>query len=126
MNFSCIWWLTFTSFLYLSFTVYTVSGKCSGRWAIHSCYGGNGKRSGFDNPSLNTDTDNQKQLLLKRLLLRDVPDTDRDWEESLGEDFEREEVDDLSQPDIRQLTDLVRELLMQKKFRNGMDRQQLA
>lgn len=72
---------------------------------------GNGKRSGFDNPSLNTD--NQKQLLLKRLLLRAEPETDRprEWEESIGQDFEREELDNLSQPDIRQLTDLVRELV---------------
>jgi hypothetical protein len=33
------------------------AGKCTGRWAIHACGGGNGKRSDIDYPSLPSDED---------------------------------------------------------------------
>jgi len=35
--------------IYLASTA--MAGKCSGKWAIHACGGGNGKRSDLDNPS---------------------------------------------------------------------------
>lgn len=64
------------AFLTISFCVYifctftTVYGRCSGRWAIHACYGGNGKRS--SPPEHNSQSDlNDKQFILRQLLLSD-------------------------------------------------------
>jgi len=46
-------WLLLLIFLYLGSLA--DAGKCTGRWAIHACGGGNGKRSDIDYPSLPDD-----------------------------------------------------------------------
>jgi len=43
-------WLLLPICFYLGSTA--DAGKCTGRWAIHACGGGNGKRSDIDYPSL--------------------------------------------------------------------------
>jgi len=55
----------------------SVSGKCRGSWAIHACFGGNGKRSSL--PSLPSPTHHRATVLdklppatLSQLLLRDL------------------------------------------------------
>lgn len=70
MQRTCVLWLSCTVVIYFFSTVTTVYGrKCSGRWAIHACYGGNGKRSGP--PSDSSDTlDRSKPFILGQLLLK--------------------------------------------------------
>jgi hypothetical protein len=56
---SCLYLLAFTS---------PASAKCHGKWAIHACFGGNGKRS---DPSLSLKT-NIEPSLLHRVLISDA------------------------------------------------------
>lgn len=72
---ACCFLLTFMIFC----TSSAIGGKCTGKWAIHACGGGNGKRSDAD---LTDDTDIRDQIpgaesgtFLSRLVL---PLTDQD------------------------------------------------
>lgn len=47
----------------------TVSAKCYGKWAIHACWGGNGKRS---DPNLSPSSEKVRPSLLRQLLIKDV------------------------------------------------------
>ncbi|XP_045196423.1 uncharacterized protein LOC123551503 [Mercenaria mercenaria] len=114
--------------VYISCTFTTVYGKCSGKWAIHACYGGNGKRSGPPD----TDTDSKlkerqyilRQLLLSEKLPQNIP-TDSLFDtapvledvESLYPDvapsYNREQ-------DIEKVKTLLGELLLRKRFRDSM------
>lgn len=58
------------SCLYISLiTCPVVTAKCHGRWAIHACFGGNGKRS---DPNMSPSTDELPPTLLRQLLVSDV------------------------------------------------------
>nr|AQS80510.1 GGNG-1 precursor [Charonia tritonis] len=59
--------IALTSFVVLSAVFSPTEGKCAGRWAIHACWGGNGKRS---DPSLNVAP---SPSVLRQLLLRNRP-----------------------------------------------------
>lgn len=60
--------VTFVSCIYLLLVTSPVSGKCRGKWAIHACFGGNGKRS---DPSMNSEP-NYEPSLLHRALISDA------------------------------------------------------
>lgn len=83
--------LTFLSFVYLcSLNCPTATAKCRGRWAIHACYGGNGKRS---DPALSATSQRSQPTLLQKVLLSNLKRLDnllqesRESEEMLEEDF---------------------------------------
>ncbi|BFZ09697.1 hypothetical protein BsWGS_12736 [Bradybaena similaris] len=57
--------VTFVSCLYLLVIASPVSGKCHGKWAIHACFGGNGKRS---DPSMNSEPSLEPSLLHRALM----------------------------------------------------------
>lgn len=76
--------LTISFWVYISCTFSTVYGKCTGPWALHACYAGNGKRSGPPEQSQDMDL-SDKQFILRQLLLSDktpllerTPLSDRD------------------------------------------------
>ncbi|XP_060558226.1 uncharacterized protein LOC132718529 [Ruditapes philippinarum] len=114
--------------VYISCTFTTVYGKCSGRWAIHACYGGNGKRSGP--PEIDTDSKlKERQYILRQLLLSDkIP-------QNLASDSQfdsvpvLEDVDSLypdvpasfnRDQDIEKVKTLLGELLLRKRYRESM------
>lgn len=71
MQRTCVLWFAFTVVIYFLSTVSTVNGrKCSGRWAIHACYGGNGKRSSPSSDNSLENIQRNKQFILGQLLLR--------------------------------------------------------
>merc|ERR1712154_104448 len=59
--------MTLCSCLYLlTISCPSVSGKCRGSWAIHACFGGNGKRSSLPSlPSLPSSTHHRPTVLDK-------------------------------------------------------------
>nr|BAQ25802.1 TEP-1 precursor [Reishia clavigera] len=67
---SCVMCAAMMSLLILSSIVSNAEGKCSGKWAIHACWGGNGKRSGI--PAEEDDNTAKSLDLLRRLLRRKV------------------------------------------------------
>uniref|UniRef100_A0A0B6ZT42 Uncharacterized protein n=1 Tax=Arion vulgaris TaxID=1028688 RepID=A0A0B6ZT42_9EUPU len=61
---SCVYLLVFTS---------PATAKCRGQWAIHACFGGNGKRS---DPNMSPET-NIEPSLLRRVLFSDAQNLNR-------------------------------------------------
>ncbi|KAK6170808.1 hypothetical protein SNE40_019112 [Patella caerulea] len=115
MEVRCSVLITVTSILYLILTVSTVSGKCSGRWAIHACFGGNGKRS---DPSVADNLDNRRQNSLRQILLPqsfllDKNDLNQDSELNFDEPLRDEE----QRQDINRLQLLLKTLMMEQKIR---------
>ncbi|XP_076466476.1 uncharacterized protein LOC143297842 [Babylonia areolata] len=80
-NRPCVTCVALTSLIVLSSFLTMAEGKCSGRWAIHACWGGNGKRSGIPaSPDVplgeaeeEEDESSKSLSLLRRLLLRSPP-----------------------------------------------------
>ncbi|XP_076444660.1 uncharacterized protein LOC143282780 [Babylonia areolata] len=60
-------YIAMTSFFILSAVIRPSEGKCTGRWAIHACWGGNGKRS---DPSMDVAP---APSILRQLLMRNSP-----------------------------------------------------
>nr|AQS80511.1 GGNG-2 precursor [Charonia tritonis] len=63
------------SLFLLSSVVSIAEGKCAGRWAIHACWGGNGKRSGGV-PAMDLESSDSASPFQKLLLRRppaDIP-----------------------------------------------------
>jgi len=54
-------WVLLPIVLYLG-SLADAGGKCTGRWAIHACGGGNGKRSDIDYPSPSEDSAGPESL----------------------------------------------------------------
>ncbi|XP_046370918.1 uncharacterized protein [Haliotis cracherodii] len=125
------WCISFTALIYLALLLQPATGKCVGKWAIHSCFGGNGKRS---DPSIAQTIDTQKQSnLLRQLLLRErfPPSVGLD----MNEEQDRDESDlnsfqdDLPQrpsaerqSDIDRLNIMLRTLMLQRKLRLAAER----
>ncbi|KAK3603544.1 hypothetical protein CHS0354_027965 [Potamilus streckersoni] len=126
MQSSCLCWLTVSSLIYLLCSLSYVSGKCSGRWAIHACYGGNGKRSGPP-ATLTDDTDSSKPLYLRQLLLGSRPHADQIKYEDIPQEGSDDDVfyDTLNngvlarEEDLSKVRGLLKSLLMEKKVRSG-------
>ncbi|XP_052807966.1 uncharacterized protein LOC128236877 [Mya arenaria] len=71
MNSSTFAFIAFYTCVYISSSISTAYGyKCSGKWAIHACFGGNGKRSGPLQKSL--DSTNVRDLSARQYSLRDL------------------------------------------------------
>ncbi|XP_067676136.1 uncharacterized protein [Haliotis asinina] len=118
------WCISFTALIYLALLLQPATGKCVGKWAIHSCFGGNGKRS---DPNIAQTIDTRKQSnLLRQLLLRER------FPSSVGLDMNEEQNgDDLDsfqggipqrslaerQNDIDRLNIMLRTLMLQRKLR---------
>lgn len=120
------WWLIAIVITYFSSTTSGFGSKCTGRFAIHACFGGNGKRSG---PPLDlSKKQNQNdQLLLKKILLQnsdinnyriddlDITPSDRLEDQSSGYN---------GLQDLKTLSALVQELIYRQRLRdlaNGVD-----
>lgn len=99
------------------------TNKCRGRWAIHACYGGNGKRSG---PPTDLSKNNENdQLLLKKILLQNS-----DINNYGIDDFDITPIDPLEEQyksgyngleDLKTLSDLVQELIYRQRLRELAD-----
>lgn len=68
----------------------TVTAKCRGRWAIHACYGGNGKRS---DPNFRSASQRDTPTLLQKLLLSDATRINQLIQESEESDLPLEVVE---------------------------------
>ncbi|XP_069134608.1 uncharacterized protein [Argopecten irradians] len=132
MNHRCIWLFAVTCCVYLSVNISSVSaGKCRGRWSIHACLGGNGKRSGQQSALPNSGENSG--LFLKKLLLRSedpssgsdsynemesfYPPIVQDTEETMELPMVLDNPD-LSTEQLQKLSDLVDELIYRKKLRS--------
>ncbi|XP_041354247.1 uncharacterized protein LOC121372059 [Gigantopelta aegis] len=114
------------SLVYLCVTVHPVlAGKCSGKWAIHACFGGNGKRS---DPTLTDMEDKVRSNLLRNLLLRGsyqpntFVDTQNDAQNSVLNDSPsyRHFEDDIpaeSPPSVSRLQSMLQLFKLEKKMR---------
>lgn len=120
--------LAISSCVYISFTFTTVHGKCSGRWAIHACYGGNGKRSGPPEPDTNSKlTDRQyilRQLFLSDRLPKTLPSEPQIDNEAVLDDVESlyPEVPTSYNRDqeIEKIKTLLGELLLKRQFQDSL------
>ncbi|KAL4233355.1 hypothetical protein ACF0H5_008037 [Mactra antiquata] len=121
--------IAFSACVYISCTFTTVYAKCSGRWAIHACYGGNGKRSGP--PLADTDsTQKDRQYILRQLLLSDrqtSPDISLDTKLTSApvyddiESFYPDVASYNKEKEIEKIQSLLGKLLLSKQYRNSMD-----
>ncbi|XP_060067767.1 uncharacterized protein LOC132547969 [Ylistrum balloti] len=138
MNHRCIWLFAATCCVYLSVNFSSVSagwrGKCRGRWSIHACLGGNGKRSGPQSALPNSGENSG--LFLKKLLLRSddptsgsdsysdmdsfYPPIVQDTEDAMDIPMVLDNPD-LSTEQLQRLSDLVDELIYRKKLRSLSD-----
>lgn len=116
-------WLIAILVTYFSSTSSGFTNKCRGRWAIHACYGGNGKRSG---PPTDLSKNNENdQLLLKKILLQNS-----DINNYGIDDFDITPIDPLEEQyksgyngleDLKTLSDLVQELIYRQRLRELAD-----
>lgn len=130
--------LALVSCFYLSLTTSPVSGyssKCSGKWRIHACLGGNGKRSDPD-----MSPEKIQPSLLHRVLISDAQQLNRILQEtpqtsddstylSPFDDGSYKSVsdDDFSQPidrsvpEVRALRQYLEALKIQRALREGSE-----
>ncbi|XP_071136511.1 uncharacterized protein [Mytilus edulis] len=95
------------------------TNKCRGRWAIHACYGGNGKRSG---PPTDLSKNNQNdQLLLKKILLQNSDFNNYgigNFDLSPSESLEERSSGNNGLEDLKTLSDLIQELIYRQRLRD--------
>ncbi|XP_052241318.1 uncharacterized protein LOC127851536 [Dreissena polymorpha] len=120
--------------VYITTYISTAYGyKCSGPWAIHACYGGNGKRSGLPTfkSDLESDELKNRQNILRQLLFpdtllpsvshkKDMLSESSDIEDDVNSLFPELEDYDRSR-DMAKARNLLSEMLLQKRQRNSLD-----
>ncbi|XP_055889675.1 uncharacterized protein LOC106056435 [Biomphalaria glabrata] len=98
--------LALVSCIYLTLITSPASGytwKCKGKWFIHACLGGNGKRS---DPSLNTENNIPTSLLLRRVLESDPQQINQLLgERSRPELYEENQLTSLEEPSYRSVAE---------------------
>lgn len=115
-------WVIALLITYFTSSTSGFTNKCRGRWAIHACFGGNGKRSGP--PTDLTKTNQNDQLLLRKILLQNS-DLDNykidNYDLSPSEPILEQSSENNGLEDLKTLSDLVQELIYRQRLRDLAD-----